>query len=1113
MVNRFALVAVCTAVVARVMVPLDAEQTAICSVAGRAKSGSTLLPGVSIAASVDGSPKYATSTDVDGTYQLLLPSGNYRITADLTGFQRVDQVLAVAAGACGGPVDFELRLTPRATRPQPRPPAQASPAGSNVRFETLTVQEQTSAAGAQELSTQSDEDAARLLLPPGFTTDATTQAVAVNGNMASLDRGMLADRFEAIGRGEFNPLTGEFAEGFGPPTGAAGFQGRGGPGGFAGGPAGRGGPGGRGGPDGGGNFVVGGRGGRQNTYSGTLNYTLGGSPLDSAPYRLRPDAPVNDRTYLRHTAGGTLGGPVKIPRIYDGTRRTNFSVNFNSNRGDELFDQYATVPTDAMRAGDFSGNPNILLEPGTGTPFEANQIPASMMSPSAVALLRYIPAANLPGTSQNFHFATTVDSVSDNLNARITHNFTPGTARGGRGGAVAGGARGGAQFGRGSRGGRGQQGTAVMLNAQVQYRRNLNERINVFPTLGGTNRGSGFALPIGLNIAHRRTLHNVNVNFSRTTSSTVNRYAYVENVAADAGIRGVATDPFDWGVPALSFAAFNGVNDLTPSNRRDRRVALSYTFSRPFQRHTVRTGADVRWDVSESRTDANARGAFVFTGLYTSGPSAARNAGADFADFLLGLPQQAAVQYGPGVVRLRGRSYSLFAQDEWRKSAALTFNLGVRYEVLRPFVESSGQMVNLDVTSDFTAAVPVLPGESGPFSGPFPAALVRTDNNNVAPRVGLAWRVRPGTVLRGGYGVSFNSGSYSRIAQQMVAQPPFAVTNTATGSLNRPLDLSDPLATASPLQTTNNYGADRNYALGVVQTWNLDLSKQVLQVWNVGLSYVHTRGSNLDVVRAPNRGPAGLRIEGVQPFLWQTSEGSSRLHAVTLRARRRPVHGVGFGTTYTLGRSRDNASSIGGGTNVAQDDRNLDAEWALSTFDRRHQLSTDGTIELPFGPNRRWLNGGGFWAALLENWRASMTFVWQSGTPYTPRVRGAAGDVARGTNGTLRADYNGAAINVHDPTIDVFFNTAAFSVPALGTFGSAGRNMIIGPGSRLLNAQLARDVRFGHTRTMSVQLDANNLLNLVNYAAIDTVVNSPTFGQVLSVRPMRSMRVSVRFRF
>jgi hypothetical protein len=128
-------------------------------------------------------------------------------------------------------------------------------------------------------------------------------------------------------------------------------------------------------------------------------------------------------------------------------------------------------------------------------------------------------------------------------------------------------------------------------------------------------------------------------------------------------------------------------------------------------------------------------------------------------------------------------------------------------------------------------------------------------------------------------------------------------------------------------------------------------------------------------------------------------------------------------------------------------------------------------------------------------------------------VQAAAADVARGTSGTLRANYTGDAIGVNDPTIDLFFNTAAFSVPAAGTFGTASRNLIIGPGSRQLDAQFARDIRLGGTRVLTVNLNATNLLNMVNYSAIDTVVNSPTFGQVLSVRPMRSMQFGLRFRF
>ena len=121
--------------------------------------------------------------------------------------------------------------------------------------------------------------------------------------------------------------------------------------------------------------------------------------------------------------------------------------------------------------------------------------------------------------------------------------------------------------------------------------------------------------------------------------------------------------------------------------------------------------------------------------------------------------------------------------------------------------------------------------------------------------------------------------------------------------------------------------------------------------------------------------------------------------------------------------------------------------------------------------------------------------------------------MARGTNGTLRANYNGETVALPDPTIDKFFNTDAFTIPPAGTFGTAARNMIIGPGSRQLNAQFSRDLRLHATRVVSVQLNATNLLNQVNYLAVDTVVNSPTFGQVLSVRGMRSMQLNLRFRF
>lgn len=1054
----------------------------------------------------------ASSTDLDGTYEVRLPAGTYRLVAELIGFVEVQRDLvvtgavtgSVAGSPCRQTLDLTFTLTPRTTTPRTpaaaRPPQPAARAG----FETLQVQQQ--AAAAPDVDAGEPAVAAVLLLPPGFS-DGPTDSVVVNGNAASVDRGQLGDRLDAIGRGDFDPAAGGLAAaqaGAGAPPGGRGGQA---------------GPQGRGGGPGGGPLQIAGRGGQQRLYTATSNYTFNGSALDASPYQLRADSRAIERPYTRQGFGFNFGGPIKIPGVYDGTRRTTFMLAYNGNRGADLFDQYATVPSDAWRTGDFSSLGRTVIDPLTGQPFPNNQIPLDRMDPGALVLLRYIPPPNLSGATRNFHYTTTTGSLADNANIRVTHNFTPppsagrGAAAGGRGGA--GGRAGGAGAAGGRGGGRGAQtGTTVTMNVQLQYRRNSNDRINVFPTLGGDNSGSSLTVPIGFNIGRGRTQHTVNASVSETRSTTVNRYAFVENVAGEAGIGGVATDPFTWGVPTLSFSSLSSVNDLTPSRRTDRRLSLTYGWTRPIARHTLRFGGDWRNDTSSSQTDANARGSFVFTGLYSGGGTSARAGGLDFADFLLGLPQQASVQFGPGSVDMRGRSLSLYVQDDWRRNGTLTFNLGLRYELVWPFLETTGQMVNLDVAPDFSGAAPVISGATGPFSGQFPDALVTPDLDNLAPRVGVAWRAAPGLIVRGGYSVAFNAGSYSSIARQLVSQPPFAVTNTSIGAANDPLTLAEPFADALPTLTTNNFGVAVDYRLGRVQTWNTDVARDFWRVWNVGGGYTYVVGSSLDIVRAPNRGPEGLRIANVQSFLWQTSEGSSRLHTGVVRLNRRAVRGIGGGVTYTLARSMDNASSLGAGqTQVAQDDQNLDAEWSLSSFDRRHQVSGNMNIELPFGPNRRWFSDGGVWAALLRDWSMNTTITWQSGTPYTPRVLGAASDVARGTNGTLRADYTGAPIPVSSPTIDKFFNTTAFSIPEAGTFGDAGRNLIVGPGSRDLNAQLSRSMRMGNNRSLTVQLRANNLLNQVNYSAIDTVVNSPTFGQVTSVRPMRSTQLTLRFQF
>ena len=755
--------------------------------------------------------------------------------------------------------------------------------------------------------------------------------------------------------------------------------------------------------------------------------------------------------------------------------------------------------------------------------FQTTRFPPAGSIPTSSALLAYIPKPNLPGTIQNYHVSTTSHSSSDALSLRLTQNLSPTVLAGGRGGGRGG--RGGGGFGGpGGPGGRGRlgRGTNIVLNVQMQYRRTENQALSVFPNLGSTTTNTSVAVPISLNVSRGRSIQNFSVNLAHATVQSANAFDGTNNVAGDAGIKfpgAAATDPLNWGVPNVSFSGFTGLRSNAASLRTDDRLTTSYFWLHPTTKHQLRIGGDFRLDQSSAESNPNARGSFIYTGYYSSGLQTSGHNGADFADFLLGAPLQASLQAGP-LTHLRQRSFDAYIEDNWQKNSKLTFNLGLRYELALPYVEVNGQMANLDVTPTFSAAAPVSirTGDVGPYTGTFPAGLLNKDVNNLGPRLGFAYRIIPKTVLRGGYSITYNSTSYASIARELVGQPPFGTTETVINSDTDPLTpASVLLSSTSP--TTNNWGVDRDYALGTIQTWNAILSRDIGNNWQVAAAYTGTKGTNLDILRAPNRGPdGGLLIQGVEAFTWESSGGHSILNAANFQVRRKLAGGFSGDLSYTLAKSMDNASSLGAGAPVvAQNDKDLQSEWALSNFDRRQQLSGDFGVELPFGPDRHWLKNGGLLADVVGNWTATLALTMQSGTPLTAHVLGSASDVSAGTNGALRANVTGQPIQlstpVTNPLVDNFFNVAAFGVPAPGTFGDSPRNSIIGPGARQLNGTLIRDLRLSGNRVLTMLVSATNLLNTVQWASVDTNVNSPTFGKVLSVRPMRTITLNLRFRF
>ncbi len=439
-----------------------------CRIRGVVESASTPLPGATVTARDADRVVAVTSTDVDGSYLLYVAPGSYTVRVELSAFAAADQQVTLGQPPCETQAAARLTLAsqvPGYVAPAPATPSaapataarggQAAPngrfgaaggrfGGAN-RFQSLSVQQSSSADAAPEASVELTtgalpaDDPATRLLPPGFSTNAPQESVTVNGSFVEVDRNLMNDRIQALGRGEFGLADGQqFAAGGpagGTPIWFGDALGAGGPGG-----------GGRGGPGGGG-FGFGGRGAGANRTQVSATYGLGGSMFDSAPYALSNGAIQQDASqkpnYLQQNFSTTVGGALKIPHIYNGTNRTTYNFSYTGAHNNNLVDQYATVPSVAFRDGDFSASPTAIIDPLTGVPFPGNQIPSSRISPASLALLRFIPTANLDGDTRNFHLSDTSRSDSDQFSLRITHSITaPQTGRGGRGGARGGGAAG-----------------------------------------------------------------------------------------------------------------------------------------------------------------------------------------------------------------------------------------------------------------------------------------------------------------------------------------------------------------------------------------------------------------------------------------------------------------------------------------------------------------------------------------------------------------------------------------------------------------------------------------------------------------------------------------------
>jgi carboxypeptidase family protein len=935
-----------------------------------------------------------------------------------------------------------------------------------------------------------------------------------------------------------NGVPGQAPAGFAGPGGPGGQGGGGfgGPGGGFGGGA-RGGGGGRGrGPQGGPQSVTA-LWGAQRVFRQRVNRvhfsfydTYGNAGLNARPYSLYEANPPKVPGWTE-TAGMNIGGPLKIPHVYDGTDKTFFYINFGGTWARNPVDQFATVPTVAERNGDFSADnvqlynplsnltgPRTLMTnsgcyqatPSSPLPPVGTCIPTNLISSQATALLNYIPLPNIPATSiagQNFnyHLQTNIPAISNRLNVNITHAISS------------------------------------KLSLQVNY--NLSDAsshaISSFPAIEANGFTRGQSVMIGLTQNYTKTfVHTSQLYFSRNRNLGTNGFTDVTDVASQLGLTGISASPYDFGLPSIGFTNFTGINDPTFSLARSQTYRYVDSLRWMKDKHTVAVGGEVhRMDIDRD-TDPSPNGAFSFTGLMTSqltsaGTPVASPAdcqtptpsgpciGSDFADFLLGYPANAKVQYGNTATYFHNWGFIGYATDDWHMFPKFTLTYGIRYEAFTPPVEENGHIANLSVNPTFTVVQCVTPTAiDGCTAGPS-ASLFHGHYNNWAPRIGIAWQP-PGKMfsgnhqltLRAGFSMFYVEAYLNTLSAEMANQPPFATASTLTQATatTGPLSFLTNLSTAVPGSVTNTVAVNPNYQVPYAMIWNGGIEYNLARSTFLEVMYTGTRGVHLDeLLGYSSVNNVTTQAEG---FTYDTTGAYSNLNALQVRLQRRMTRGLMFMARYTYSKSLDDASTIGGsGQTVIQDNADPRLDYGLSSFNMTHQFMAQTSYQLPFGDRQRFATKG--WQKdIFGAWRVNGTATVNSGTPFTVRVfsKDLACQNVPGIN-SERADQSGDPA-LSNPTTLEWFNTSLFTIPT-SCFGDAPRNSVIGPGSFTISSGLTKTVQFGRDglRRLDFSWNTSNLLNHPNFSGLSTVLGSRTFGEITGVGAMRSMTFTTRFNF
>ncbi len=772
--------------------------------------------------------------------------------------------------------------------------------------------------------------------------------------------------------------------------------------------------------------------------------------------------------------GGNLGGPVLRDRAF-------FFGDYEGTRIEQGVLRTGNVMTADERRGVFTGT---IRDPLTGLPFANNTIPDGRIDPVARAIMALVPLPNTSG-SNNFIRQPNVEDESDRYLGRV--DLRPGN------------------------------------NDTIFARYIYSDRFRFVPgwfggVLDGTSTsawGRNFLKSHGVVAGWTKILGTSLVNEARfsyargTNDGTQDPFG--QSGMEQIGFRGVPNDPRTaGGIVGIDIDGHIriGSPNFMPKFQHTDQFQYLNTTTWLRGRHQVKFGADVMMPMKNEYFDvAPTRGNLRFQSTFT---------GNAYADFLLGFANRAELT-NVFVVDQRLWSTAFYVQDDWRPNDALTLTLGLRYDFFTPAYEADNRIANFNPTGSGS----LIFASDGSLAD---RALIKPDKNNFSPRIGAVYKLDERTLIRGGYGVFYNQFDRIGSEDQLALNPPGLrniQVNSPSGATTPILRLQDgfPPNYLDPsnlvIRNLKLRAATEDSPRTMVQQFGGGVERQVWRDLVVSADVVGSVTRNLAVLRNLNQPLPGTRdANGPVPYpdfgniQAREMTGDANYKGLDLSFEKRLRDGYSYRVSYTLSESRDQAPEhLAASSGRAQNSRDLESWEGPSDFDVRHRLVGNFIVELPFGPDRPFLQSG-VASQVFGGWLLSGIYSARSGRAFT---------VTQGNN-NVGADQTGLPHLTGDPkgaeTVEQWFNPAAFTQVPSGAFGNAGRNTLRGPGWVTFDMSVQRRIAITTRVNTTLRWDIFNLFNRANFGLPNGNIASSTAGVISALAgDPRIMQLSVRVGF